>query len=323
MRFKLVGCFSTKGSLCGSLALNSGVVILGSIVGLWLLPIHPTMSQNISPHGLVLAQSQSAESLYKQGMAKLQRKDYRGAVSDFNEAIRLVPNYAEAYYGRGRVRYFLDYDRGAILDFNEAIRLAPNYAEAYYGRGQVRYFLDNHRGAILDFNEAIRLTPSYAEAYYGRARAHRYAKAYKASSNDFMTARRLKPDYAKQPDMWFEFGQLLLDVGENKNALDHFNEALRLQSNHAAAHYGRAIARYELNEDLRAFISELEKTARLYREQGDTKSFSKTVAEINRSLAHLNQQNVKRRYQCRKFEFDYIEELTEAEASRRRGCFRL
>ncbi|MDX2240673.1 MAG: tetratricopeptide repeat protein [Leptolyngbyaceae cyanobacterium bins.302] len=191
-------------------------------------------------------------------MAKLQRQDYQGAGSDFNEALRLNPNYAEAYYGRGRVRYFLYDDRGAILDFNEAIRLKPNYAEAYYGR----------------------------------ALAHMYVEAYEASSNDFLTALRLQPDYAEQPDLWSDFGQLLLAVGENEEALAHFNEALRLQSNHADAHYGRALARYKLNGDLRAFISELEGTARLYREQGDTQSFSETVAEINRARDHLNQQNV-------------------------------
>jgi len=264
------------------------------LVSVMTFVIANPMSVAVKPakeaHGLVLAQSQNAESFYKQGIAKLQRKDYRGAGADFNEALRLKPNYAEAYYGRGRVRYFLDNDRGAILDFNEAIRLKPNYAEAYYGR----------------------------------ALAHRYVKAYKASSDDFLTALRLNPGYAKQPDIWSNFGQLLLDVGENKQALDHFNEALRLQSNHADALYGRAIARYKLNGDLSAFISELEKAARLYREQGNTQSFSETVAEINRARAHLNQQNVRRRYQCRQFDFDYtIETLTEAEASRRRECVRL
>ncbi|MEG3959698.1 tetratricopeptide repeat protein, partial [Microcoleus sp. herbarium2] len=84
---------------------------------------------------------------------------------DFNEAIRLNPNDAEAYNGRGAVRYDQGDIEGAIADFNEAIRLEPNYADAYYKRGYVRSQQGDKQGALADYNEAIRLNPNYAEAY--------------------------------------------------------------------------------------------------------------------------------------------------------------
>ncbi|MEG4037658.1 tetratricopeptide repeat protein, partial [Microcoleus sp. S36b_A4] len=87
---------------------------------------------------------------------------------DFNEAIRLNPNDAEAYNGRGAVRSQQGDIEGAIADYNEAIRLEPNYAEAYSNRGVVRYDQGDLQGALTDCNEAIRLNPSYADAYYNR-----------------------------------------------------------------------------------------------------------------------------------------------------------
>jgi tetratricopeptide (TPR) repeat protein len=64
-------------------------------------------AQSINASSSVLAQSQNAESFYREGVVKLDKKDYRGAVSDFTKAIQLKPNYADAYYDRGRANFFL------------------------------------------------------------------------------------------------------------------------------------------------------------------------------------------------------------------------
>lgn len=138
--------------------------------------------------------------------------------------------------------------------------------------------------------KAISLKPNYAEAYYARALANTEIRAYKAASDDFVTALRLKPDYAKSPEIWSDFGKLAYAAGDYKKALEHYNEAFRLQPNYADANYGRAVARFKLNGNLQTLINELETTAHLYREQGNTEGFSNTVAEIKRARNHMNQE---------------------------------
>jgi tetratricopeptide (TPR) repeat protein len=81
------------------------------------------------------------------------------------------------------------YDR-AIADFNEAIWLDPNNANAFHNRG-VSYSIkgDNDR-AIADFNEAIRLNPNDALFFCHRGVAKE--KISKGSGNrDILTAREL------------------------------------------------------------------------------------------------------------------------------------
>ncbi len=56
-----------------------------------------------------------------------------------------------------------------MREFNEAIRLNPDYAEAYFNRGKTRREQGNIDRALGDFNEAIRLKPDFADALYSRA----------------------------------------------------------------------------------------------------------------------------------------------------------
>jgi tetratricopeptide (TPR) repeat protein len=93
------------------------------------------------------------------GLDFYDKKDYDKAISDFNEAIRLDPNYAPAYYYRGNAYYFKkDYDK-AISDFNEAIRLDPKYAAAYYERGAAYREQGNKAQAQTDFDRAKLVYP--------------------------------------------------------------------------------------------------------------------------------------------------------------------
>ncbi len=79
----------------------------------------------------------------------------------------------------------------AEIDFNEAIRLNPNDAEAYNNRGAVRLQQGDIEGAIADYNEAIRLNPSYADAYYNLAKARSDQGDIQGAINDFQKASEL------------------------------------------------------------------------------------------------------------------------------------
>ena len=122
----------------------------------------------VRPPNTPVATAPKADDFYIQGVNKSEKKDYRGAIVAYNEAIRLNPNYTPAYNDRGLVHLVSGDKKGAIEDFNQALRINPNYAQAYAGRGIVRYHLGDQKWAIEDFNQALRINPNYAIAYVGR-----------------------------------------------------------------------------------------------------------------------------------------------------------
>ncbi len=114
-----------------------------------------------------------ADAYTSRGVVKSTLGNAEEAIADHDEAIRLKPDFTEAYINRGTAKRALDKHEEAIADFDEAIRLNPNSATAYTRRGVSKSALDQHQEAIADHNEAIRLNPNFANAYIHRGAAKR------------------------------------------------------------------------------------------------------------------------------------------------------
>ncbi len=67
----------------------------------------------------------------------------------------LNPEMAQFYYYRGTVRYYMDRYDDAITDFDLAIRLRRNYADAYYNRGMAFDGKGLLKQALGDLRKAV------------------------------------------------------------------------------------------------------------------------------------------------------------------------
>jgi len=83
----------------------------------------------------VLVLVTTAENYLDKGVDKYNKGDYSGAIQDFNKAIELDPNDAEAYGGRGLAKILLGQKDSGCLDLSKAGELG--YSQAYDAIKQV------------------------------------------------------------------------------------------------------------------------------------------------------------------------------------------
>jgi tetratricopeptide (TPR) repeat protein len=85
------------------------------------------------------------------------------ASREFQEAVRLNPDYAESRHNLGTVLYQLNRLPEAVSQLQEAIRLQPDHARAHNNLGLAFYRQGNTAEATAQFLEALRIDPGYAD----------------------------------------------------------------------------------------------------------------------------------------------------------------
>ena len=224
----------------------------------------------------------SAETYFTWGNMKYNLGDYKGAIADYDTAIRLNPD-AAVYYNRGNAKIKLGQHFDAIADYDSAIRLNPDDATAYYNRGLSKSMLGQHFDAIADYDSAIRLNPDYADAHITRGIAKDTLGQHLAAIVDYDTAIRLKPDDATA---YYNRGNAKIKLGQHFDAITDFDTAIRLNPDDAEAYLNRGIAKALLNR-----ISEAKRDGRtalrLAKQAGDTR----LITHIEENLRLLEGSN--------------------------------
>jgi len=106
--------------------------------------VEPSYSIPLNSSGLIALDTNRAEAFFKSGNAKSENKDYKGAISDYTEAIRINPKNATAYFWRGSAKSDLGDKYGAIADYTESIRLNPKNDVTYLKRGLTKWSLGDN-----------------------------------------------------------------------------------------------------------------------------------------------------------------------------------
>ena len=122
-----------------------------------------------------------ATQYFNQGTDNYEQGNYQGAINDFTNVLKIVPNDAESYYARGLSKDNLGDYRGAIADFTKAIENNPQERYAYLNRGVAKAKLKDYQGAVADHTKAIEIYPGFVSAFEERGIA-------KESLNDLVGA---------------------------------------------------------------------------------------------------------------------------------------
>lgn len=166
------------------------------------------------------------------------------------EVARNTENFsAVEAMGRGNEFYFVKNYSQALTAYDEALRLNPQFAEAYNNRGIVKYELNQYTAAIEDYSTAIRLKSNFADALNNRGNAYAALKQFNEAAQDLQAALKLKPDFAIGHN---NLGNVYSSMKNYDAAISEYTQAIQLNPKFAEAYYNRAAIRYGQGKYLEA-----------------------------------------------------------------------
>jgi len=138
--------------------------------------------------------SKSAEAYLHRGSDLIISGEFGQAIDDLNTSIQLDPNEALAYEMRGYASFGLQKYDEAITNYNQALRLAPDDGDIFAARGKAWYWIHNYTNAIVDLTKALEFSTNDAEIYDDRGGAYWAANKIDKAFDDFQSAVRVKPN---------------------------------------------------------------------------------------------------------------------------------
>ncbi len=224
-------------------------------------------------------QSVSAETYFYRGNEKYLMRIYQDAITAYDEAIRLQPEFANAYVNRGLAKEKLGQHESAIMDYSSAIKIDPALAGAYNNRGSAQRRLGQYFLALEDLNTAIQLDPRYVKAYVNRGNAKNSLGHPNEALEDFNTALDLDPDSA---EAYNNRGVAKATLMQLPDAIKDFDTAIELNPELVNAYYSRGISKFIIGKHIREAEADLQTALKLTKKIGDANLKSNVELALSR-----------------------------------------
>ena len=201
-----------------------------------------------------------ANALVKQGRFEEARENYQ-------HAIQVNPNYAEARYNLGNLFARQGHLDQAKVQYQEAVRVSPDFAEAHNNLGEVLMRRDELEGATRQFRLALEISPNQAEFHFNLATALAKRQQLEEAKAHFREALRQRPNFAAA---YHQLGVIMAAQGHLSEASDLFRQALRAEPEYAEAYesLGEALAQQGKKAEAVPYLREALRLMELRRRGG-------------------------------------------------------
>ena len=158
---------------------------------------------------------------------------WKNSISLFSHALQATKNNYLAHDSLGVALDAEGKHNEAIFQYQEAIKINPDYDNAYYNLANAFKDQGDIGGAEKYFRETIRINPNYVDAQNNLGIIlEMYYKKYDEAIYHYRQALKIQPD---KFGVHYNMGIALLQKGEPEEAVKHFRAAIYLKPDFEAA----------------------------------------------------------------------------------------
>jgi tetratricopeptide (TPR) repeat protein len=175
---------------------------------------------------------EKSKLIYQRGLAKGFLGETDSAVRDFEEAIRLDPQFLAAYTAEADTLARADRRDAAKAAFDRAVKQFPSNPLVYNNRGMFFQQSNQPEKAVADLTRSVELDPNYFFAYTNRGVTLMLLDKPEAAEADFTTSLKINP---QQPMVYGLRGTARVAEGKFDEAIADHQKALQMVPNHPSA----------------------------------------------------------------------------------------
>ena len=216
------------------------------------------------------------------------------AIDNFQRAVKLKPDYAEAHYNLGVVLQKNGENEDAYKSYEKAIAIKHAYPQAHNNIGMINLKNRNLNEAVKSFEWAVAYNPNYVEAHNNLGATFQELMQFEKAMYQYEKALSINPKFAQALN---NLGASLEIFGQKEKALKNYNKAIQENPRYYEAHRNlSAIKKYNKNDpqisQMMSLYSETELTisdkrnlcfalAKVYEDIGNYDLFFKYLDEGN------------------------------------------
>ena len=200
------------------------LISLVCICLVWVMGINNEVAFAQSSSEITEQQLQRGEAIAKQAFQAAEQGDFVQAEKYWTELIEDFPNNPAVWSNRGNIRVNENKLDEAIDDFNQSIKIAPQYSDPYLNRGIAYEGKKMWEDALADYNRVLEIDPQDAMAYNNRGNAKAGEKSWQDALKDYLKAVELEPEFALARA---NAALMTYQVGDRQSALQQMRNLVR------------------------------------------------------------------------------------------------
>ncbi|MEK9627775.1 MAG: tetratricopeptide repeat protein [Nitrospinota bacterium] len=188
------------------------------------------------------------------------QKKYNEAIPFFQKALDQKPDYSPAHYNIARAYHLIGKKREAAESYRKAIQFNPYFEQAFYNLAYLSMELSGFDEAIANFNKFLKMQPNHSKAHFGLGNALMMKGQLDLAMQEYRISGALDPSFALP---YMNMANIQMQTKNVSAAIENYKKALEIKPQMSAIHLSLGMIYYQFKKDAPKALKYLKEALRL------------------------------------------------------------